>query len=249
MAGVTHIGVAHDDGRTLVGLRIGEDVVAELAQLAQHCLDVGIGLGIAAAAVGIHVGDIHVNDNVVCRIHGHFVVAEALLDAGVGAARKAAFRIVVLYIFLACRAGRTGPPEEIKSVGVSGGSQLLRRYASPPGAVGIIGEARNKLRIILKVLTCGNDVPAKIVGDSCHSRCAVLTRAIRVDRANYITEIRQAVHVERASLKSPGSNNRLRVRCCPADFRICWLTVTSCIHLGSKISKRHRKIINMTRLQ
>ena len=133
VAGVTHIGVAHDDGRTLLGLRIGKNVVAELAKLAQYGLYVGVALGVATAAVGVHVGDIHVNDNAFGN--GHLIVAEALLDAGVRAARKAAFRIVVLYIFLACRAGRTGPPEEIKSVGVSGGSQLLRRYASPPGAV------------------------------------------------------------------------------------------------------------------
>ena len=249
VAGVTHIGVAHYYCRAFVGLGFVENVVTELAELAQNRLYVGIALGVAAAAVGVHVGDIHVNDNVVCRIHGYLIVAESLLDAGVGTASKAALSIVILHVGLPCRACRAVPPEEIQAVGVGGGIQLCGRYASSPGAVGIVGEARNKLRIIREILTCGNEVPTQIIGNSRHSRCAVLTRAIRVGRANYITDIRQSVHIKRASRKSPGSNNRLRVRCCPADFRIFWLTVTSFIHLGSKISQRHREIINITRLQ
>ena len=172
MAGVTHVGVAHDDGRPLVGLRVGEHVVAELAQLTQHRLDVGIALGVAVAAVGVHVGDIHVDDNVVCRIHGHHIVAETLLDAGVRAIVQIALRIVVLHVGLSGRAGCTGLPEEIQSVGVCGGAKgLTYANASAIGAVRILGETINKLRVILKVLTGGNDVPAEIVGYACH-RCS-----------------------------------------------------------------------------
>ena len=135
VASVTHIGVAHNYCRAFVGLGIGEHIVAELAQLAQNGLDIGIALGVAAAAVGVHVGDIHVDDNVVSRIHSHHIVAESLLDAGVGAARKAALSIVVLHVCFSGCACRAGPPEEIQTVCVSGLSRLCGRHASPPGAV------------------------------------------------------------------------------------------------------------------
>ena len=74
------------------------------------------------------MGDIYVDDNVVCRIHGHLVVAETLLDAGVRAACKTTFLIVVLNHLLpvvtswaVTLAGNCQVflPEETKAVGVS----------------------------------------------------------------------------------------------------------------------------------
>ena len=95
MAGVTHVGVTHDYGRTLVGLRIGEDVVSELAKLAQHRLYVGIALGVAAAAVGVHVGDIDVDDNAFCYLN--FIMPETLFDAGISTASESTVFICILH--------------------------------------------------------------------------------------------------------------------------------------------------------
>ena len=85
------------------------------------------------------MGDIHVDDNIVCRIHGHHIVAETLLDAGVRTVVQIAFCIVILNVGLSCRAGRAGVPEEIQAVGVSyRAKSLTNADGSAIGAVGII---------------------------------------------------------------------------------------------------------------
>ena len=125
VTGIAHVGVAHDDGRSLVGLGIGEHIVAQLTELTEHCLHESIALGIAFAVVGVHVGDVYVNNN--SFSYFYFVVTEALLDAGIGTAGKATVLIVVLHHLLPTIrtwafsfAGHCQPllPEEAHTVGI-----------------------------------------------------------------------------------------------------------------------------------
>ena len=171
MSGVTHIGVAHNDGRALVGLCVGQDVIAELPELRKHGLHVRIRLGVAAAVVGVHVGDIHVDDNVVRCVNGHHIMTEALLDTGIGSIVQIAFLIIILYICLAGSTCGRCTPKEIQSIRISDRAKCLSKsYSSTISSVRIIRQSGYKLRVILKVFACGNNVPAKVIRNARH-RC------------------------------------------------------------------------------
>ena len=106
VAGISHIGIAHDDSGALVDLRLIEHIVAELAELAQYGLHIGIALGVATAAVSVHMGDVDVNDHIVRRIDSHLIMAEAFLDAGVGTIIQVSLLVIVFNKGLARRTGR-----------------------------------------------------------------------------------------------------------------------------------------------
>ena len=136
VTGIAHVGVAHDDGRSLVGLGIGEHIVAQLTELAQYSLHVSIALGIAAAAVGVHVGDVYIYDHIVRFIYSHLIMSEALLDAGVGTIVQIPLCIIVSHIGLSRSTGGAGAPEEIQSIGIgSGAKDLAYSYGSTIGTM------------------------------------------------------------------------------------------------------------------
>ena len=125
MAGITHVGVTHDDGRALVLRSFCENVVTELAKLAENRFHVCIILGVATAVVGVHVGDVYINDNSFC--HSHFIITETLLDTGVGTVPDVAFLIIILYVSLARSTRCRGPPEEIKTICISNRAPYLSK--------------------------------------------------------------------------------------------------------------------------
>ena len=169
VTGVAHVGVAHDNGRSLVGLGIGEHIVAQLTQLTEHSLHVSIALGIAVAAVGVHVGDVYVYDHIVRFIYSHHIVAETFLDAGIGTVVQISLSIIVLHPGLSRSTGGAGAPEEIQSVGIGSGAKgLAYSYGSTPGTMRIIGEPIHQLLIIFEILTGSDDVPSEIIGNTCH---------------------------------------------------------------------------------
>ena len=175
VSGVAHVGITHHDGGTLVLLELCEHIVAQLAQLGYLY---GFEGGRVVIAPGIHVSDI---DIYIYPIgHSDHIMAEALLDAGVGSVGKSTYLGCILNHSLASGA-QPLLPEEAQTVGIGTLAEVEYTKRTAILACIVVAHGCCKLCVVLKVLTHCQEIPSQRVGLVAQGYSALLAWTIAVD--------------------------------------------------------------------
>ena len=175
MSGVAHVGITHHDGRTLVLLELCKHIIAQLAQLGYLY---GFEGGRVFIAPGIHVSDI---DIYIYPIdHSDHIVAEALLDAGVGSVGQSTYLGCILNHSLASGA-QPLLPEEAQTVGIGTLAEVEYTKRTAICSCMVVAHGCCKLCVVLKVLTHRQEIPSQRVGLVAQGYSALLAWTILVD--------------------------------------------------------------------
>ena len=238
MACITHIRIAHDDGGTLLLLGYCQYIIPYLAQLGKLGRYILIVLGVAVAAISVHVGDIDIHRHAFG--HSNLIMTEAFLYASVGTAGKSSLFGIKLHHCFAGSRNAILFPEEVESVGISSFCQLCGSYSAAPRTGIIIRQSSHKLLIIFKVFTYGHKVPSKVVYRITNGRSTARARTIGIDRANNITDIRQSIHIQCRTSKRTSHHIRVLriVRPILNQIARCVVHLDRCI-----IVERHGEVV------
>ena len=126
--------------------------------------------------------------------HCNHIMAEALLDAGVGSVCQSTYLGCILNHSLASGV-QPFLPEEAKAISIRTTAQLIAGYRPTPFTCLIVGHGCSKLCMIFEILTHGQEIPVQVVHSLAYFGCAICSWAIFVYRKN-ANRLRQTIHIE-----------------------------------------------------